>query len=63
MDTLKDDVKHILAKRKNAAIALLLVGVLIGIVIGRQGSANVKKEETKRRKGKLLVTESASKEE
>ena len=33
-DSMKEDVDHILDKRKNAAVALVLVGVIAGILLG-----------------------------
>jgi thioredoxin domain-containing protein 5 len=34
MDTMKEDVDHILQKRKNAAAGLVIVGAIIGLVLG-----------------------------
>ena len=34
VDSMKEDIDHIVDKRKNAAVALVLVGVLIGLILG-----------------------------
>lgn len=34
IDSMKEDIDHIVDKRKNAAVALILVGVVIGLILG-----------------------------
>ena len=46
IDSMQEDVDHILKKRKNAAAVLVVVGAIIGIVIGSTlcGSGKAKSE-------------------